>query len=52
MDVGELNQCEYSERREIFVKRFEMPEIEVQVFAVEDVIAASGGAWGGNELPR
>lgn len=33
------------------MKKFEAPEIEVQVFAVEDVVTTSGGAWD-EELPR
>ena len=34
------------------MKKFEMPEIEVIKFAVEDVITASGsGELGENELP-
>ena len=40
------------------MKKFEIPEIEVELFAIEDVITTSEageggeGAWGENEMPR
>ena len=30
------------------MKKFDIPEIEVVVFAAEDIITTSGGEWGGD----